>query len=191
MHKKYSALVVLRRRGVELTRIARLGFGKSLADVDRVVRSLVRDAAQNVPYHRSAFSVAGVSPDAVRGREDLVRLPITRKEALLTTIERGWLREGSDPRRCFRTSTSGTTGMILTAHLSRPEMYFRRISLVLAMGRNVRLRIPMTIANIGAAPMKKNSDLALEELRLAHADLPRRTCESMSISTLRSDRFRG
>lgn len=151
-------------------RISRFRLGKTPRDVDRAIRYLVRDAATHVPFYRSIYTAAGIASRTVRGVDDLPRLPIATKEALLSATDGGWLRRGTDPQRCFKSSTSGTTGMILTAHLSRSEMYYRRMTLVLAIGKNVRLRFPLTIANVGAPPMKATSDLAqrLGFVRIVH-----------------------
>lgn len=173
---------------MEFIGVSRFGLGKSPAAIDRVVRGLVRDAGRFVPYYRSAFAAAGVSPDCVRGREDLARLPITTKESLLTALEGGWLREGADPRRCFRSSTSGTTGLILTTFLNRSEMYFRRVSLVLALGRNVPLRFPLSIVDIGAPPVRRRTDLAqrLGVVKVSYVSL--RTSIAEQVDLLRAVR---
>ena len=157
----------------QFARLARFKIGKSPRDVDQAIRFIVRDATQHVPYYRHAFAQADISPGDIRGSSDLVTLPITTKETLLTTIEGGWMRKGVDWSRCFRTSTSGTTGMVLTIRMTRPEMYFRRISLVLAMSKNVRYRLPMKLVDVGAPPVKKQQDLAqrLGLIRVAYVPL--------------------
>lgn len=149
-----------RESTLQFGRFARFLIGKSPRDVDRAIRFIVRDAAQNVPYYRNAFAQAKIDPKDVRGVSDLVRLPIATKGALLTAAEGGWMRQGVNWSRCFRTSTSGTTGMILTIRMTRPEMYFRRISLVLAMTKGIRLRLPLKIIDVGAPPVKRQGDLA-------------------------------
>ena len=154
-------------------RLTRFKTHKSPRDIDRAIQFMVQDAHRHVPYYRHAFSREGISPGAIRGCADLAFLPITTKEALLTSAEGGWLREGTDLSRCFRTSTSGTTGMVLTVRMTRPEMYYRRISLLLAMGKSLPLRLPLTLVDVGAPPVKRQADLAqrLGLVRVAYVPL--------------------
>jgi len=72
-----------------LRRTAILDFGLELeADEVRQVRlgarlrAAVAHAHQHAPRVRRALDAAGVSPEDVRGLEDLERLPVTRKDAL-------------------------------------------------------------------------------------------------------------
>ena len=47
---------------------------------DRKLRAVIRHAYENVPYYRSLFNSAGLSPENIRMVEDLRHIPITTKD---------------------------------------------------------------------------------------------------------------
>lgn len=139
-------------------RIARLKLRKTDRDVLRALRFIVSDAAEHVPFYRVAFSRAGVGPEALRRVEDLRRFPITDKRALFASGETLHLREGANERSLDRRSTSGTQGRPLTVYANRSEALFRKVTLLDSFRRSVRLRFPLTIADVGA--YTQGSDIA-------------------------------
>src|SRR5690242_13044310 len=56
----------------------------SAAEIDAYqnekIRTLVRNAYENVPYYRERWSALKIHPDDIRSREDLPKLPILTKE---------------------------------------------------------------------------------------------------------------
>ena len=87
---------------------------------DERVRHIVHHAYQRVPYYRRLMDAAGVHPDQIRGRRDLLRIPVSSKQRLLQHPERERLANNTDPAGCLRLLTSGSEGMPFEA-LFRPE----------------------------------------------------------------------
>ncbi len=73
------------------------------------LRSLIRQAAMNVPYYRKLFRDEGIKPESIRQPEDLKRLPILEKPAVRANPE-SLLDETYDKKKLIHTHTSGTTG---------------------------------------------------------------------------------
>ena len=46
------------------------------------LRMLVEHAYRNVPYYRSLFNEAGLSPENIQSLDDLPRIPVSTREAL-------------------------------------------------------------------------------------------------------------
>lgn len=132
-----------------LERSARFKLGKTSNDIARLLRSLVRDAYENVPYYRARFGEVGITPDTLRGAQDLPQLPVTTKTALLAGGLETYLHRGTNPARCYRTSTSGSQGIPLTITLSRAEALWRTFMLWRTMARYTRLLPPLTVADVG------------------------------------------
>lgn len=79
--------------------------------------------ALETEYYRNCLSALGLDPARLE-LEDLVRVPLTVKEALRANPEQ-FVRPDASP--CFRTTTTGTTGAPTTVYFSAYELqtYFR------------------------------------------------------------------
>jgi phenylacetate-coenzyme A ligase PaaK-like adenylate-forming protein len=73
----------------------------------RKLRAMVRHAMERVPAYREIYGAAGVVPGDLRRPADLARLPILRRGGV--DPER-LLAEGTDPARCLKRRTGGSTG---------------------------------------------------------------------------------
>ena len=81
----------------------------------------VRYVWENVPYYRAKMEAANVTPDDVKGRADLHKLPFLTKADLREAYPMG-LR-GAPLRDCIRVhSTSGTTGKRVVACYTRGDI---------------------------------------------------------------------
>jgi phenylacetate-coenzyme A ligase PaaK-like adenylate-forming protein len=87
----------------------------------RRLRSVVRHVYDRVPYYRSRFRRAGVSPDDIRGLEDLSAIPITSKADLQPLSVRDTVAAGIDPDSLLTRHTSGSTGEPLEVRRSLRE----------------------------------------------------------------------
>lgn len=77
----------------------------------RLLRAAIRHAHERVPLYRRMWDEAGVDPGAVRGPEDLRRLPPLSAGAAREAIERGELvARGVDPSSLPAFPTSGSSG---------------------------------------------------------------------------------
>ncbi|MGD9675799.1 MAG: phenylacetate--CoA ligase family protein [Candidatus Bipolaricaulia bacterium] len=131
--------------------VARYRCNKDSADIDRILRHLVGVAYDTVRVYRDAFDRAGVAPGEIRGVADLPRLPIQKKETLARPASLAdVLRRGVDPSRRTWVGTSGSTGLPLNVYMSRAEDRYRRLLLWRAWRRLARLRLPMTVVDVGS-----------------------------------------
>ena len=69
----------------------------------------VKHVYENVPYYRDLMDKKGVTPDDIKGIDDLYKLPFIEKSDLRDAYPYGLL--GTSLENCVRIhSTSGTTG---------------------------------------------------------------------------------
>ena len=81
----------------------------------------VRFVWDNVPYYRHKMEEKGVSPDDIKGIEDISKLPFLKKDDLRDSYPDG-LR-GVPAKACVRIhSTSGTTGKRVVAYYTRDDL---------------------------------------------------------------------
>ena len=150
---------------------------KSVRDVDRALRQVVRSASANIPVYGDLLKTANVSVDRFRGLTDLPRLPVVQRELLMldTPLARRITRRVA-PARLVSTSTSGSDGMPVRVYMSKTEAMFRKLTLIRAWGRVAPLRLPYTVIDVGArSEPKKTLDLswhgAIRLIRLPLSDL--------------------
>ena len=107
----------------------------------------------NIPYYRQLFDRAGVHPSAIRGRDDLHRIPVTRRSQLQGVPIEQRIVPGVDPKKCIRFGTSGTTGEPIQLLRSRREEYllfgFRLRAQILS-----GLRLWDRRVKLGSAPVR-------------------------------------
>lgn len=88
---------------------------------DELLAEQVRYVWENVPYYRAKMEAVHVTPDDVKGRQDLYKLPFLTKADLREAYPMG-LR-GAPLRDCVRVhSTSGTTGKRVVACYTRGDI---------------------------------------------------------------------
>ena len=88
---------------------------------DERLAEQVRYVWENVPYYRAKMEALHVTPDDVKGRQDLYKLPFLTKADLREAYPMG-LR-GAPLRDCVRVhSTSGTTGKRVVACYTRGDI---------------------------------------------------------------------
>lgn len=85
------------------------------------LRDVVKRVWDNVPYYRKKMEEKGVTPDDIKGREDLYKLPFLTKDDLREAYPYGLMaRPVSD---CVRIqSTSGTTGRRVVAFYTQNDI---------------------------------------------------------------------
>ena len=88
---------------------------------DERLVSQVRHVWENVPYYRKKMEEAGVTPDDIRGRDDLHKLPFLSKADLREAYPYGLM--GAPLKDCVRIhSTSGTTGKRVVAFYTQADI---------------------------------------------------------------------
>ena len=81
----------------------------------------VRYVYENVKYYRDLMDEKGVSPDDIKGTDDLYKLPFVKKDDLREAYPYGLL--ATDIRNCVRIqSTSGTTGKRVVAFYTQNDV---------------------------------------------------------------------
>ena len=87
---------------------------------ERLVKQ-VRHVWEHVPYYRGLMEEKGVTPDDIKGIDDLHKLPFISKEDLRLQYPYGLL--GTDLKNCVRIhSTSGTTGRRVVAFYTQEDV---------------------------------------------------------------------
>ena len=87
---------------------------------ERLVKQ-VRHVWDSVPYYRKKMEEAGLTPEDIRGTEDLHKLPFLSKADLREAYPYGLL--GTELKNCVRIqSTSGTTGKRVVAFYTQADI---------------------------------------------------------------------
>lgn len=76
---------------------------------DEKLQRLVRHCYENVPYYRRVFEERNLTPDDIRTRADLAKLPILTKQAVRDHFDELVSRDAAS-RRYLDDSTGGSTG---------------------------------------------------------------------------------
>ena len=133
-------------KGLDLRRFA---VRKSLASIDAALRCLVRTAYRTVPLVQARLDSVGIDPLSIRSRTDLRALPIVCREDYVSRPLSASLRRGADPACCYKSSTSGTTGVPLDVYMSHAEAAYRKLVLFNAIRRNTKASLPFRIVEVG------------------------------------------
>jgi phenylacetate-CoA ligase len=88
---------------------------------ERKLRAVIRNAYEHVPYYRSRFRSAGISPDDIRMVEDLRNLPISTKEEMRAAGPENTIADWGDPSSLITERTSGITGKPFTVYRTAAE----------------------------------------------------------------------
>jgi phenylacetate-CoA ligase len=91
------------------------------------LRAVIGHAYEKVPYYRTLFRSAGLTPQDVGTLEDLKHVPMTSKEALRAAGVEGALAEGVDPSACLATLTGGSTGKPFASYHNAREARTRTL----------------------------------------------------------------
>jgi phenylacetate-CoA ligase len=88
---------------------------------EKKLRSIIGNAYDHVPYYRSRFQEAGISPDDIRTVADLEKVPVSTKEDLraagIEQITSKWV----DLSTCVSAKTGGSTGRPWTVYWTQSE----------------------------------------------------------------------
>jgi len=93
---------------------------------DARLRDLIRHAAAEVPFYRRLYQDAGVRPDSVLGVNDLPRLPLVSRQALLALPARDVLARSTRPENLIVHSSSGMSGQSFPARHTHWELQVMR-----------------------------------------------------------------
>jgi phenylacetate-CoA ligase len=88
------------------------------------LRRLIRHAYEHVPYYRERWKSLKLSPEDIRNREDLQKLPTLTKEDVRQNLHRLVSEKATKRELVFR-HTSGTTGKALHFYTTEPATAFQ------------------------------------------------------------------
>ena len=88
------------------------------------LRHLIRHAYENVPYYRDRWKSLKLSPDDIRCREDLPKLPVLAKEDVRQNFDR-LISQNANKRDLVFRHTSGTTGKALHFYFTKTAIAFQ------------------------------------------------------------------
>ena len=129
--------------------VSRFRINKTSAHTDSLVRLLVQEAAQSVPYFRELLARSDVSPSSVDSVKSLRALPVTSRRQLTELPYRQFLRERANEERLHSSYSSGSTGVPVRFFRSKVESAYRRLLLLrTARSRFPRFR-PTRIVDVG------------------------------------------
>lgn len=108
----------------ELLESEKWSAGEIEAYQNEKLRELIHHAYENVPYYRDRWKSLKLSPEDIRSREDLTKLPVLTKEDVRQNFERLVSEKASRHDLVFR-HTSGTTGKALHFYVTNAAIAFQ------------------------------------------------------------------
>jgi phenylacetate-CoA ligase len=108
----------------ELVDSEKWSAGEIEAYQNEKLRGLIRHAYENVPYYRDQWKALKISPDDIRSRNDLHKLPILTKEDVRQNAER-FISQKTARRELLSRHTSGTTGKALHFYMTKEAVAFQ------------------------------------------------------------------
>lgn len=92
---------------------------------NKMLKSIVRYAYDNVPFYHEMLDRLKIRPDEIRTVEDLEKLPILRKDQVRRNLDKMVSKE-YDVNRLKMLKTSGSTGEPLCFYITEAEDEFRK-----------------------------------------------------------------
>ncbi len=80
------------------------------------LKEMITHAYAQVPFYRQRFRESGLRPEDIRNHEDILLLPPTTKENIMSNFPEGITAQGLDRRRWKYVASSGTTRQIMGIH---------------------------------------------------------------------------
>ena len=112
------------RRLQELVESEKWSASEIQAYQNERLRTLVRHAYENVPYYRERWKSLKISPDDIRSRDDLHKLPVLTKEEVRQNAGK-FVAQNTPRRELLSRHTSGTTGKALHFYMTKEAVAFQ------------------------------------------------------------------
>lgn len=112
------------KRLQELTDSEKWTSGEIEAYQNDKLRSLIHHAYENVPYYRERWKALRVTPDDIRSRDDLHKLPVVTKEEIRQNADL-FVSQKTPRRELLSRHTSGTTGKALHFYMTEEAVAFQ------------------------------------------------------------------
>lgn len=108
----------------ELVESDKWSAGEIEAYQNEKLRSLIRHAYENVPYYRERWKSLKLSPEDIKSRNDLEKLPVLTKEEIRQHANQ-FISQKSSMHELVSRHTSGTTGKALHFFMTREAIAFQ------------------------------------------------------------------
>ncbi|MBU1935035.1 hypothetical protein KKF04_03180 [Patescibacteria group bacterium] len=122
------------------------------------LKDILDHAYNNVPFYRKKFDDEGIKPSDIKTEEDLVRIPITTKEQLVSAGT-DIFAEGYSPKNCFSSKTSGSTGEPFSSYFDSKAWDILKFASKLRARRACGLAVGARIINIEACSAEEANEL--------------------------------
>lgn len=122
---------------------------------NRKLRQVVAHAYDRVPYYRELFDRHGISPTDIRTVDDLVKIPITRKEDIRGLAPERLIARGVDVKYLFQRNTTGVTGQLFTIWRTPREEFLSSATIMRRELRALGVRRGDRIALVKSPPRGK------------------------------------
>ncbi len=97
------------------------------------LRRLLHHAYHHVPYYRDRMRAHGVSPDDIRGIDDLHKLPFLTKNDVRKHLYFDIMSDNHKKSEVLKVTTSGSTGEPFVCFVDREQLEFRWAATIRAM----------------------------------------------------------
>jgi len=112
------------KRLQELTDSEKSTAGEIEAYQNDKLRALIRHAYGTVPYYRDRWKALKITPDDIRSRDDLPKLPVVTKEEVRQNADR-FVSQKTPRSELLSRHTSGTTGKALHFYMTEDAVAFQ------------------------------------------------------------------
>lgn len=112
------------KRLLELTDSEKWSASEIESYQNEKLHALIRHASENVPYYRERWKALKITPDDIRSRDDLHKLPVVTKEEVRQNADSFVSQKTPKPKLLSR-HTSGTTGKALHFYMTEEAVAFQ------------------------------------------------------------------
>ncbi len=130
----------------------------SVKDLQRLqfnrFKSISTYAYHHSPFYRNKFDQAGITPRDIRVKEDIIRIPVTTKEELISAKNDIFARNYNE-QNCFSSRTSGSTGQPFTSYFDRDAWYILKYASKLRARHACGIKTGNRMVNIDACTVSE------------------------------------
>lgn len=112
-------------------------------------KEILDHAYSNCPLYKKKFSQAGIKPEDIRTRNDLIKIPVITKEELILSGD-DIFAKGYNRQNCFSSRSSGSTGQPFTSYFDRDAWNILKYAAKLRARRACGLKFGARMINIEA-----------------------------------------
>ena len=147
---------------------------------DKAFRAVIRYAF-TVPLYHQKYKAAGITPDAIKGIQDIKKLPFITKKDIVENYPAGVVPTGYDRQKAYVAYTSGSTGKPLSVFIDFPTL---SQGLLLSVRQGVIYGYNLRTAKIASIGMFNQGriDRVYDDAILAHTEIFRKSNNYFSMN---------